>query len=1233
MGLPSLPRPERPIAALALLLLAGTGASLALAGAPTGGDADPRVPVRYSRDVRPLLSDRCFLCHGPDEAARAADLRLDTHAFATAERDGGPAIVPGDAEASELWYRITTDDAEDAMPPKRSHRERFSAQERELIRRWIDDGAQYEEHWAFVPPVRPTPPTVADFEHPVDAFVARHLGELGLAPSPEERSDLLLRRLFLDLTGLPPTPAELDAFQADYDAPGSDRDAVWLAWIDRLFGEEPYRSRYAERMTAPWLDQARYADTSGIHMDAGRQIWPWRDWVLAAFRDNMPFDRFLTEQLAGDLLPDATVDQLVASGFNRNHVTTDEGGAIDEEYLVEYAVDRVDTTGQVFLGLTVGCARCHDHKFDPITQEDFYRFFSYFNSNEEPGLYSQVPNPNRALEPFIEVPSAEQVRAREELASDLAALRAELGEPSEQDRAALAQWRSALPGDLGLQWVSTTLVDASSSAGTTFVELDDGSLRAEGPAPATDVHRITLRTDATDLRLLQLDALGDALLENGAPGRADNGNAVLTSIRVEARSVADPSVSEPVELTWAWADYAQTNDDYGVLRAFDQRHNTGWAIAGHTDGSERTALFLADHPFGYEGGTEVTVTLGYESIWNGHSFGRTRLGLATLGEAGVADLPLAQGPWYQAGPFELPTATGAYQRVFGPESDTSLDPMLEFEALEGSPRRWTYRSDFADGVVTSLAGGVNVHYVAKEIWSPEDRSVEVSLGSDDGFTILVNGVQVAASELPRGAAADQNRVTLPLRAGRNALVFKVINTGGAAGFYFSALEGDEVLGQGLVAALVEPGARADAAPDYVPRETAAAPTLGASILHGFRLTRSPDYAARLAREAELVAATEELEASIPRTMVMRERMEPRQTFVLSRGEYDKADPERPVEPGIPSLFAGLATQGEAAGGERATRVDLARWMTSPDNPLVARVAVNRYWQLLFGTGLVATSGDFGFQGSWPTHPQLLDWLATEFVESGWDVQGLLRTVLTSATYRQSSRVRPEVAAIDPDGALLASYPRRRLEAEAIRDLALYTSGLLVEELGGPSVKPYQPPGLWQEIAMLGSNTRLFERGTGEDLWRRSLYTYWKRAAPPPAMLTFDAPTRESCVIKRGVTNTPLQALVLWNDEQYVEAARKLAERSLAEAEGDAAVLTLMFRRCTGRAPERAELAILTAALDDHRARYAAAPEDAAALVAVGEAMLAEGAPDPAELAAWTLVASAILNLHATITQG
>ena len=1187
---------------------------------PDEGAASSPTAVHYGRDVRPILSERCFVCHGPDESTRQAGLRLDKFEFATDERDGLRAIAPSDLGGSELWRRVTSADPDDVMPPSSHRNGALTPEQTALLKQWIEDGAGYESHWSFAPPARPPLPSQGEkasggeqASGAIDQFVLAGLNRAGLPPSPQERPEILLRRLMLDLTGLPSTPEETQRFLADLDA--QDFDQVWARWVERLFTEEPYRSRYAERMTSPWLDQARYGDTNGIHTDAGRQIWPWRDWVLNAYRDNMPFDQFLTEQLAGDLLPDATIAQQIASGFNRNHVITDEGGAIDEEYLVEYAVDRASTTASVFLGLTMACARCHDHKFDPITQRDFYRFYSFFNSNEEPGLYSQLPDANRAFEPSVEVPSAEQAAQRVALNEELEALTAALDSPSAEDVQALSVFRAGLPDALGLQWEPSQLMAASSAEGASMEVTADGHLLVSGENPNTDVHTLRLHTDGQGLRLIQLDALRHPSLANGAPGRADNGNAVLTGISVQAVSLAEPTQQQQLNLTWAWADFAQDNEDYGVLRAFDDRPNTGWAIAGHTEGEQRSALFLSDEPFGFEGGTELIVTLSYESIWAGHVFGHVALSLAQLGEAGVAQLPLSQGPWYHMGPFELPGADGAYAVQVGAETSQTFDPAETFPWASGAPLSWTYQREFKDGEVIALADGVNVHLLGREVYAPQARQLDVSLGSDDGFALYVNGELVEQREVPRGVAADQDRVAITLRPGRNAIVLKVINTGGAAGFYYQALQSAERFTSALVAALVRDVPGNELVDRHAER-----------IAHAWRISVSPEYVAGVAATADLNARLANLETEIPRTMIMQEREMAAPTFVLTRGEYDKGDPERPVLPGVPG-FLGTAANEET----RATRLDLAHWMTAPENPLVARVAVNRLWQMIFGTGLVQSSGNFGYQGSWPSHPELLDWLAVEFMDSGWDVAHMLSLMVNSDTYRQSSQVRPDASSADPDNHLLAAYPRRRLDAETIRDQALHVAGLLVEDLGGPSVRPYQPEGLWREVSMLASNTKDFTLGDGDQLWRRSLYTYWKRACPPPSLMTFDAPTRESCTIQRETTNTPLQALVLWNDEQFVEAARLLAERTLAAPGTTDERLASLFQRCTGRAPQPDELALLSTCLNEFQNRYDAAPDDAQALLETGVAPQAMDL-DPSELAAWTMVASAALNLHATITQ-
>jgi hypothetical protein len=1183
---------------LALLVLRALDPSTGVASSGEG-----RSSVRYGRDIRPILSDRCFVCHGPDAKKRQAELRLDSFEAATAARAGGAAIVPGDAEASLLWQRIAQAEPEERMPPADSNRRPLSAEERARIRAWIEAGAVYEPHWAFVPPERPpVPEERVEGGHVVDRFLRAQLAAEGLAPSPPAAPETQLRRLFLDLTGLPPTPAELDEFLADARPDRYERQ------VDRLFAEEPYRTRYAERMATPWMDQARYADTSGIHMDAGRQMWLWRDWVLEAYRSNLPFDRFVIEQLAGDLLPDASEAQKIASGFNRNHVTTDEGGAIDEEYRVEYVVDRVATTGAVFLGLTLGCARCHEHKFDPISQQEFFRLYAFFDSNEEPGLYSQSPDANRALEPFLVVPTAEQRLQKAELEASLAREREELERPPPGEDQARAAFFAELARSSGLAWAPCEVLGGHSPAGTILTPQADGSVLASGPNPDQDEHEIRLRTAGQGLRLFALEALADASVFEGRLGRAPNGNAVLSGITAEAVSLTDPSQRQALALTWAWADHEQEDGEFGVTNALDP-DALGWAVGAHQQPGGRVALFLAHEPFGFPGGTEVVVRLAYRSEYAQHAFVRVRLALASLGPGGLEALPAAASDWLVAGLFATEPAPAGYAADFGPERDLALDRARDFGGV-----RWRFTRRLLDGRLHDLdaGGGVNVQYLGRRLFVPSARRVSVALGSDDGYRLFLDGREVSSRQVDRGLAADQDQVELDLPAGTHTLVFEVVNTGGLAGFTWKPARREPELAGDLLYAFLPPAARASA------REEA--------LARAWRLAFSADYRARSERIAGLEAERAALEAAIPRTMVMKELVTPRETFVLLRGAYDRPDRSQRVEREIPAVLGRLPADAPR------DRLGLAQWLVAPENPLVARVAVNRLWELVFGSGLVRTSEDFGLQGEWPSHPELLEWLAVEFRECGWDVQHLLRLLVTSAAYRQSSRARPELRERDPENRWLAFLPRKRLAAEAIRDQALYLGGLLVERGGGPSVKPYQPEGLWQEVAMLQSNTREYVRGSGDELWRRSLYTYWKRACPPPALLTFDAPTREFCTIRRASTNTPLQALVLWNDEQHVEAARALAGRVLTgTASDDAGRLGELFRRCLARAPENGELALFCAALADFRARYGAAPEDARRLIEVGESAPLPGV-DPGELAAWTMLASAVLNLDEVITR-
>jgi len=1235
-------------------------AAALIATAATADAATPARAIRYGRDIRPLLSDRCLTCHGPDAGKRAAEFRLDQPESAMAVRKSGKRpIAPGNLAESEVWQRIISTDHDEVMPPTTSNKRPLALEEKELIRRWIEAGAIYEPHWAFVPPTTPNLPALRSpasekwCKNDIDRFIMSRLeveGDLGIAPAPEAEKATLLRRVFFDLTGLPPTPEEIESFEKDSDK------LAYEKWVDRLMSEEPYRTRTAERLATPWLDASRYADTCGIHMDAGRQMWLWRDWVIDAYRNNIPFDQFVTDQLAGDLIPNATVEQKIASGFNRNHTTTDEGGAIAEEYLVEYAVDRASTTGSVFLGLTMGCARCHDHKFDPISAEDFYRFYSFFNSVEEPGLYSQTPDPQRAHEPFLEVPTDAQRTRLGAIAAEQGDLKRRQSEATPEEEVQRKAFVESVPGLTGAKWAQPKVIQATSAKGATMSIEADGSVFTSGANPDTDVHEFTLRCDDAkgqidaDSRLLLFEAVPDKRLADGRFGRSPNGNVVVTGLEIErvprnvegggAGDAVNTAAAVPLHAVWGWADFSQDNGDFHFTNLLGAPApagtGRGWALDAHrVPGARRLIVLCNDSliPTGAPEKWDVRVRIHYESLYAKHVMGRTRISLGSLRDSSM--LPAAVGNWRLVGPF-MGERDKLYDQAFGPETVAEIDFAQNFGS---GNQAWRFTENLRDGVVVPLAGGTNVSYVARMIYTPPappgtKRHVDVSLGSDDGWRLFVNGKEAAGKNIERAVAADQDKAGFDLGPGASLLVLKIVNTGGDAAYYYKPKWETSVWLDELVAFIL---------PSWAIDEK-----LAQSAGQAWKMNFFPRYREAQARIDELKMEEDQVKAKTPRTMVMKETDTPRQTFVLSRGQYDAADKSRPVSRGVPAALnvgnVGNVGSGESGGSgaglpnEAPTnRLGLAKWLMSSDNPLVARVAVNRIWEMLFGNGLVRTSEDFGFQGEWPSHPELLDHLAVEFQSKGWDVRWMLRLMVTSATYRQSSLVKAEVRVIDPENRLLSSYPRRRLTAEQVRDSALYVSGLLVERAGGPSVKPYQPEGLWTEVAMPSSNTRVFERGKGDEMWRRSMYTYWKRAAPPPSLLTFDAPTREFCVIRRASTSTPLQALVLWNDPQFVEASRVLAERTMAIEVGEAgdsadrARLTNLFRRCTAHDPDAAEMQLLLSGLADMRKRFAQAPEDAKKLTMIGDAPVPENL-DRAELAAWTMIANSVLNLYRTMTQ-
>jgi len=1020
-------------------------------------------PIEFNRDIRPLLSDRCFRCHGPDAAHREADLRLDRREDAIADRGGSRAIVPGKSAASELYRRITaTGDAQ--MPPADSNLA-LSVAEVELLRRWIEAGAEYQTHWSFVPPRAAEPPAVGNStwpRNPIDRFVLAELERQGGAPSPETSKVTWLRRVALDLNGIPPTFAELDAFVQD------EHPNAYERVVDRLLASP----RFGERMALDWLDVARYADTNGYYNDSERQAWPWREWVIRAFNANMPFDQFTIEQLAGDLLPGATLDQRIATGFNRNHMVTNETGIIDEEYRIGYVVDRVDTTAATWLGLTVGCARCHDHKYDPISQREYYSLFAFFNGIAETGLVKDVaplsPSPNIAL------PTDEQERQIVKLRDERT-----------QCEAALKKLRPSLSAEFKL-WEPTALASLPSlpTTGEEFYFPFDGKAEDAGP------HRLT---------------------------------------------------------STVTGQFTSTAGIRGEAATFD--------------------------------GTQ------YVEIANGPKVERER--------------PFSLSIWIRPG--NAPSGCVISQMDGSAES-------RGFEII------W-YKSQPRINFVHHW-GRDTIEVVAREKFSGKQwRHLAIAYdgsGKAAGFRIFVDG-KPAEVDVRRDTLTGSTSTTEPWR-----IAWKATGVGFDGGidemrFFNRPLHDDEVetiywrdLLEGAVAV---PAAQ---------RTRQQSEQLEAFYVERYGSDALRQHSHRL---KELRNAEDAIQKSILAVSVMHEADEPRPTYVLTRGQYDQ--PAERVEVDVPAILGGLAQ------GAR-NRLAFARWLVAPSNPLTSRVAVNRLWRQCFGVGLVRTDGDFGLQGEPPTHPELLDWLAVRFVESGWDVKALMKLIVTSAAYRQSSNFTPLLRERDPENRLLARGPRYRLSAELLRDQALSLGGSLVERIGGPSVKPFQPPGLWEAVSYNGDQS--YETDHGDNRYRRGLYTYWKRQSPPPNMLTFDGPTREVCTISRARTNTPLQALVLLNDPVFVEAAHGLATRIVRDGPmGVSERAQFAFRIATGREPTKSEAEQLCRLYEQQRKEYDRRTTDAADVLKASGAKL-DVESNRAEIAAWAAVASVLLNLDEVVTQ-
>ena len=991
-------------------------------------------PVDFNRDIRPIMADTCFHCHGFDEKARKAGLRLDVREEALKPaKSGAFPIVPGQPQQSEVIRRLFSPDATEQMPPAKSDKPLTPAQ-KELFRRWIAEGAEYRDHWAFLPPESASPPKVKPAawpKTPVDHFILAQLESKKLKPSREADRRTLLRRVSLDLTGLPPTPAEVDAFLAD-----RSRDA-YEKLVDRLLASP----RYGERMAQDWLDAARFADSNGYQVDRDREMGAWREWVIQAFNRNLPFDQFTLEQLAGDLLPNPTREQRIATGFNRNHKINEEGGIIAEEFLAEYCADRAETTATVWLGLTMGCARCHDHKYDPLTQRDYYSLFAFFHNVTEKGVGDYGQPIRRSTPPFLKLPSPETEVKLAELNRDLAEANQRLTNLTATVTASGVEWEARVKAAAAV-W--TEVATLTATAGTNALKIRQPGGWVQIPPVGSGARKVSLTTRIPLPR--------------------------VTAVRIELASAADSGTNTSAKVSIAKLKLFRTEAATVATNALPLR---AAALTG-TPPAADLAKALDDNA---------------SSSW-------------------AATLPPAET---QSGIFELPEAA---------LGSNSVTVKLELDLGEDKhPSAWQLRLWATD--------------LASELLAPPD----------------------------------------------------------------------------VLALLGKPLA------DRTAEEK--------KLLDDFRLAHQPEHFALANRIADLKKRIDETDLATPITLVMEEMAEPRATFVLLRGAYDrKGEPVTAATPAhLPAFLSGQPTN----------RLGLARWLVDPGNPLTARVTVNRFWQSVFGTGLVRTSEDFGTRGEPPSHPELLDWLASEFVRTGWDVKRMLKLLVMSATYRQDSRVTPELRAVDPENRLLARGPRYRLSAEMIRDQALAVSGLLVEKLGGPSVKPYHPPGLYEQVVS-GSSADTYVQDKGESLHRRSLYTYWKRSVPNPAMLVFDMPYRETCTVRRSRTTTPLQALNLLNDPTYVEAARFLAQRMIRD--GGARPESRIrhgFRLVTDREPRHAELTVLVNGWRRLEASFRADRAAAESLLTVGETK-ADPNFDPVELAAYSAVASTLLNLDETITK-
>ena len=1181
----------------------------------------------FNRDVRPILSAHCFKCHGPDENVREAGLRLDQRESATAKLDSGAtAIVGGLPDKSELVRRIDAVDEAELMPPPAANKP-LSAAQKETLRRWVAEGAAYAPHWAFVPPKQTPLPKVKQAswpQNPIDRFVLARLEAAGMSPSPPADKYTLIRRVYIDLIGLPPTPEEADAFVAACSAGNKDDDSrAYEAVVDKLLASP----QYGERWARPWLDLARYADTNGYEKDRVRSMWPYRDWVINALNDDLPFNEFTIQQIAGDMLPAATLDQRIATGFHRNTMINEEGGIDPLEFRFYASVDRINTTATVWLGLTLGCAQCHTHKFDPIPHHDYYRLMAFLDNADEP---------------TIDVPRPELVAKRQEIEQKIAALEADL--PNQ------------FPLEADTRWLTAELSKIESAGGAAAEKQSDGSVRFAGKSPDTDSYTLEFTTDAANVSALRLEAIADPALPSKGPGRTPHGNFVVTEVSVSVASKDKPAESKPVKLVLAEADFAQ--DGFPPDHAIDGKPKTGWAIHGPGEWNvNRAVTFHFDKSIPIAGPAKWTVKID-QQYGGQHTLGRLRLRpghqtpkpsnrpeaerrrehLEAKFAAWQAEKAKQAVRWTLLKPLTarsgVPTLTiEDGSNVFASGDMTKRDiydvtydtaglqgiTAIRLEALtddrlpKRGPGRIYYEGPFGDFFLSKLTLSTRARLAPRDEVPLAERADHMIKSAAHSFANGNNSAAMAIDDDPQtgwsinGGQGRSQWATFvfdkPLDAAdllRLELLFERYYAAGLGRFRLYATTEVNVT----------------AASDL--------PTDVANILAKPPDQQTDDDRSRLLKQflataPELAAARAEIDKlskslpEFPTTLVMQERSaaDPRQTHRHHRGEF--LQPKDPVEAEVLSIFPPLPRDTPH------DRLAFARWLVDPANPLVGRVTMNRQWAAFFGRGLVRTTEDFGYQGEPPTHPDLLDWLAVELVNQRWSLKRMHKLIVMSATYQQAA-TRPDSLEKDPQNKLIAHFPRQRLDAEMVRDYALKVSGLLSSKLGGPSVFPPQPASITSEGAYGALGWKVSE---GEDRYRRGLYTFAKRTAPYAMFQTFDGPSGEFCTARREVSNTPLQALTLLNDAVFLEAAQALGKIAVTNGRAHDDNLTLLFRRCLTRPPTGEERDLLVKYYTAQRARLQSKELDAAKIAGPGEG-------DAVERAAWTLVARAIMNLDEII---